>query len=604
MKAKLTFLVKLVSLVLLVTTSGCARQGYPTGGPKDTEPPVSLGAKPDNGSRNFAADEFYIQFDEYVVLKNPTDNILVSPPMKQQPEYTTKGKGILAKIKDTLQPNTTYLFQFKDAIADFNEGNLLPSFEYVFSTGDAMDTLMLSGRVLDPRSGSPWKETVTVAAIKVDTVDVDTLIRSHNNVSINNNVSAYQHINLSTNNNLSTYQHINPPIPSFVTRCDKQGFFALHNLPEGGYHLVAFEDKNRNLRPDTTEAIAWDTATFNAYPAHDSILSISQSLNHTTTLYISQSDIQRQRITSSAFTAKGRIQIVTQKSLQQPSIEGLEAEWRLNSRRDTLNVWCLNPKCDSAVLILSDPSGIQDTLKLRYTEQKKGRRQKVGAKEEKTPLMRSLCDGNKAYYDDLRLSFENPIVTMHDSTQAEITHLKDSSFFHCPLGLDSNGLGARLLTSLKSGEKYHVHIPKGLFTDLYGNTSDSLDFDLTPKDYATLTLHIDNQTDLPLVIEVLDKRDTVVQSQTFNSKLLTLNFLHLPAGDYRLRAILDANGDGRWTPGDYRLQRQPEQAVFFKKTLSLREKWEMEENWKVRTPGSLTTPNLQITPITPIIPDH
>ena len=158
-----------LSLLLLLFISGCARQGYPTGGPKDEDPPIALGCKPDNGSRQFNANEFYIQFDEYVVLKNPNDNILVSPPMKQQPEYTTKGKGILVTIKDTLQPNTTYLFQFKEAIADFNEGNLLPSFEYVFSTGDAMDTLMLEGHVLDPRSGEPWKETVTVAEFNSDT---------------------------------------------------------------------------------------------------------------------------------------------------------------------------------------------------------------------------------------------------------------------------------------------------------------------------------------------------------------------------------------------------------------------------------------------------
>ena len=152
------FLVSLASLVLLVLANGCARQGYPTGGPKDETPPISLGARPANESRHFNGKEFYIQFDEYVVLKNATENVLVSPPMKEKPEFTTKGKGVLVKIKDTLQANTTYLFQFKDAIADFTEGNLLPSYEYVFSTGDSMDTLMLGGQVLDARNGKAWKD--------------------------------------------------------------------------------------------------------------------------------------------------------------------------------------------------------------------------------------------------------------------------------------------------------------------------------------------------------------------------------------------------------------------------------------------------------------
>ena len=564
----------LFSFYLLVFSllSGCARQGYPTGGIKDEVPPQALNCKPANGSRNFSANEFYIQFDEYVVLKNPNDNILVSPPMKQQPEYTTKGRGILVKIKDTLQENTTYLFQFKEAIADFNEGNLLPSFEYVFSTGNNMDSLMLEGNVIDPRSNKPWKETVTVAAYQ-------------------SNNQALKQSSIQSFNQLS--------IPSFVTRCDKQGNFAFHYIPADTYHLIAFEDKNRNLQPDSTEAIAWDTTAFVAYPSPDSNQILKQSNHQTIKLYISQPETQRQRITSSAFIEKGRIQIVTQLPMQHPVVSGEKVEWRLNSRRDTMNLWCLNPNCDSTIIVLSD-TALQDTLRLRFSQKGKGRRQRLGANEEKTPLMKTLCDGNKAFYDDLRLAFENPIVTIHDSAHALIMNLKDSSITFCPVSVDSTGLTARLQTTLQSGEKYHVHLAKGLFTDLYGNTTDSLDFDLTPKDYATLTLHIDNQTEFPLVIEVLDKRDTVVQHLNIGStrsptsvqaikQSSNLTFSHLPAGDYRLRAILDANGDGRWTPGDYRLQRQPEKALFFDKMLSLREKWEMEENWKVVIEEKQTT---------------
>ncbi len=568
-----------LSLLLLLFISGCARQGYPTGGPKDEDPPIALGCKPDNGSRQFNANEFYIQFDEYVVLKNPNDNILVSPPMKQQPEYTTKGKGVLVTIKDTLQPNTTYLFQFKEAIADFNEGNLLPSFEYVFSTGDAMDTLMLEGHVLDPRSGEPWKETVTVAAFNSDT---------------------------------QTLSDSTTPSPSFVTRCDKQGNFAFHHLPTGHYRLVAFEDKNRNMNFDSTEAVAWDTTLFEAYPTPknnlksvDKIQMADSSVLPTDhhpqiTLFISQPEIRRQRIISSAFTTKGRIQIVTQLPMQQPMVSGEKVEWRLNNKRDTMNLWCLNPNCDSTVIIVSD-TNLQDTLRLRYTEQKKGRRQKMGATVERKPLMTSLCDGTKAFYDDLRLAFENPIASMRDGAQAEIMYLKDSTVTYCSLSLDSSSLSARLMTSLKSGEQYRIRVRDSLFTDIYGNFSDSLSFTLTPKDYGTLTLHIDNQTDFPLVIEVLDNRDTVVQHSTIQAikQSSNLTFSRLPTGDYRLRAILDANGDGRWTPGDYRQNRQPERAVYFEKTLSLREKWEMEENWKILLPGNQITPRALFIPNTP-----
>jgi hypothetical protein len=195
--------------------------------------------------------------------------------------------------------------------------------------------------------------------------------------------------------------------------------------------------------------------------------------------------------------------------LQHPIVSGEQVAWRLNERRDTLNLWCLNPDCDSTILILSD-NGLQDTLRLRFREQKKGKRQKMGTKEEKIPLLRTLCDGNKAFYDDLRLEITNPIAMVSIGATAEVMYLKDSTVTSHYLVADSNDQ-IRIDAALKSGEKYHVHIAKGLFTDIYGNTSDSLDFDLTPKDYGTLTLHIDNRTGLPLVIEVLDKRDTVVQ---------------------------------------------------------------------------------------------
>jgi hypothetical protein len=218
--------------------SGCARQGYPTGGPKDEQPPVALAARPANESRHFAAKEFFIQFDEYVVLKNAEQNILVSPPMDPKPEFTTKGRGVLVKIKDTLSENTTYLFQFKEAIADFTEGNLLPSYEYVFSTGADIDTMMLAGSVADARNGRPWKETVTVMAYKDPESDV---------VAFDDAIATIVQ-------------------PDFMTRCDNEGNFAFHYIPAGRYRLVALEDKNRDLKVDAAEAVAWDTTWYASTP--------------------------------------------------------------------------------------------------------------------------------------------------------------------------------------------------------------------------------------------------------------------------------------------------------------------------------------------------
>ena len=523
-------LVILAGLVLLLALGACARQGYPSGGPRDSEPPKVMGSKPLNETRNFKATQFFIEFNEFVVLKNATENVLVSPPMAQKPDYSVKGKGVLVQLHDSLRPNTTYLFQFKEAIADFTEGNLLPSYEYVFSTGADMDTLMLAGQVRDARSGKPWSEVLTVTAYR----DADTA-------------------------------------PSFVTRTDKQGNFAFHYIPSGSYRIVALSDKNRNLLVDSTETVAWDTLR---YTPADSIDSTALAR-----LAVSTPDRRRQRVLHADFTERGRITIATLLPMQQPQLTGEPLEWRLNTKGDTLSVWCLNAQCDSTVLVLTDGDQLGDTLRLRHRTVRKGR----GKTEipQKESLMKALCSGRSAYYDDLRLAFAVPVTAAADRLEAEVMLLKDSSVSHCPILLDSGGLTARLATSLHSDEEYRVRVADSLFTDLYGHPSDSLVFTLTPKDYGSLVLHIDNPTGYPLVIEVLDSKDTVVQHSTLNAQLSTLRFSHLPAADYRLRAVVDRNGDGQWTTGDWFARRHPEECIMFEKTLQLREKWELEEKWTV-----------------------
>ncbi len=514
-------------LLFICAISSCARQGYPSGGPKDTKPPVSLGTTPANESRNFGERQFYIQFDEYVVLKNAEQNVIVSPPLTHKPEFTTKGKGVLVKIKDTLQPGTTYLFQFKDAIADFTEGNLLPSFEYVFSTGNVMDSLMLAGRVVDARGGKPWKETVTVMAYSGD----DT-------------------------------------VPSRVTRADKDGRFAFHYIPAGNYRLVALEDKNRDLKVGSDEPVAWLEQEFTASDSVDS--------SQMAALRLSVPEVRRQRVVKSEMPSAGRIIIVTAAPMLHPAVSGEAVEQRLNAKGDTLSLWCLNPKCDSTVIILSD-EGLQDTLKLRYRRPKRG----IG-QQHKPPLMQSLCTGQSAWHDQLYLSFTNPIKAVADSMEIEVMYLKDSSVSRCRAEVDSTGLHARILASVKADEDYSIFIPAAMFTDIYGTSSDSLRFSLKPKDFAILTLKVENLTGSPLVLELLDAKDTVVKVRTIVESGY-LRYDHIAAGDYRLRAVVDADSNGRWTVGDFSLRRQPEEWIMFEKTLQLRERWEMEEEWKVES---------------------
>ena len=513
----------------LFTLTSCARQGYPSGGPKDTAPPVVLECTPQNEGRDFDAKEFYIHFDEYVVLKNADNNVIISPPMKQKPEFSVKGKSVRVKIKDTLQTNATYLFQFKEAIADFTEGNLLPSFEYVFSTGSAMDTMMMAGRVLDARTGKPWKETLTVLAYRDD-----------------------------------------DSVPAFVTRCDKDGNFAFHYIAAGSYRLVSLEDKNRDMKVGNDEPVAWLDELVTAMDTVDS--------THTVSMRLSVPDMRRQRVLNSSMPAKGRIRIVTAQPMQHPTVSGEQVVQHLNAKGDTLTLWCVNPTCDSTVIVLSD-EGLQDTLRVRYIRPRRGRGVAAAAAADE-PLMRSLCSPQNTYYDELWLGFTNPIVRQADGAQAEVKAMKDSSVTHCSMTLDSTGLRARINATLKPDNDYRIRIPAAAFTDLYGNTTDTLLFALKPKDYAILTVHIDNRVGSPLVVELLDSKDSAIVSRPLKGSG-NVRFDHIAGGNYRLRVVVDADGDGSWTTGSYPLRRQPEDFIYFDKPLQLRERWEMEEKWTV-----------------------
>src|ERR1700754_329488 len=143
------FCQKLLLLVVIFYLAGCASQQKPQGGPKDRTPPKLLKATPPNMTRNFKEKQIRLDFDEYFTLKNPFQEITISPAPEKLPTYKPSKKTIVVDFKDSLQKNTTYVINFGKAIADVNEGNVVPNFTYVFSTGSHIDSLSVSGSVLN-----------------------------------------------------------------------------------------------------------------------------------------------------------------------------------------------------------------------------------------------------------------------------------------------------------------------------------------------------------------------------------------------------------------------------------------------------------------------
>ena len=565
----------LIALGLLF--AACAQQGYPSGGPKDVTPPVITECTPANGSTHFAGKEFYLACDEYVQVKDANNNILVSPPMKHKPEYTPSGKGLRVRIKDTLQENTTYLFQFRGGIVDYNEGNALPGFEYVFSTGERVDSNMLCGHVADAFEGTPWKETVTVLAYP-DSVSDSALVTAR---------------------------------PAYMTRCDKEGFFRLSHLRPGSYKLLAMEDADRNLRLNPGEAVAFPDSAVTATPMprspKDSADSVAAPRVDTLQLRISDDKVDAQRIDKSDFLRKGRVQIVTKVPMsagwqvtplmeqwQQESTGWLEA--RANARRDTLDLW-LAAECDSVVLHLRDTTGLDDTLRLQYrdkvTNPNARQRQKP---EAATPLMKSRVAASHPYWDTLWIDFDVPVRRVApDDSIVQILTLPDSSLHRCALRLPENShpradRSAYLDFEGQPGGKYRFTLPAGAVRDLYGRASDSLTFATEytrPEGYGTIQLQLQELDSLQsYLLQLTDEKGTMLQQYLLGPASspttvtdTTLTIPHLKPGKYGVRLIIDSNADGQWTPGNYLLRRQPEPVLRLGKTLDLRANWTMEERW-------------------------
>ena len=578
MRRRTTFTLLLLALLSALLPTGCAKQGYPSGGPRDVTPPKATATTPENGTANFADKEFRIAFDEYVVIKDAESNILVSPPMKHKPEYSTRGRSVVVKITDTLRENTTYLFQFKGGIADFNEGNPLPSFEYVFSTGGTIDSMTLRGTVVDALTQQPRKEAVTVTAYIADSV-YDSIVALEQ--------------------------------PMYMTRCDAKGRFAFNHIREGRYRLFAFEDGDKNLRLGTSEAVAFLDSVLTSEPmpvpadttahAADSG-SVPQPLKKPPlpTEHRMQMSIltkETQRVDKSSFLSRGRIEIVTKlpltdRYLLRPLEESDETLYtRLNARRDTLSVWTGNETCDSLVLVLSDTL-LSDTLRLQYRQR--------SSRPSATPTriaVKSLVAAKHPYYDTLRLLLPTPLaadgIASWADTAVRVLDLSDSSTSFCPVRWEETTptrCQGHIAFEGKPGGKYRFTLAAGCCRDIYGHPNDSLVIvtEYTqPSLYGSITValntaNVDPQEG-PLQVQLLSEKGDIVQQQTpVGGKVA---FIHLKEGKYTLRAVADRDGDGQWTPGDYWQHRQPEQVYYLGKTLELRENWDMEEKWAV---GALT----------------
>lgn len=549
----------LIPVTLVLSLLACATIVAPSGGPKDVTPPKMLKSEPKNLSTNFSGKKLLLDFNEYIDLKTPEKFLLISPPMSENPDLKVKGRTLVIKINDSLRINTTYNFYLGDAIVDITEGNPITNFNFAFSTGPEIDSLSLSGRVTDAFTRLPVKGALVM--LYSDFTD-----------------------------SLPMKQ-----IPTYVSRTLDNGNFRLNNLASGKYRLVALVDGNSDYMYNLpTETIGFSSDT--AVPYYSNI-----NMSDTTAVKEALADPRQisidmfpepdsiQRILKSVIAAKNRLSIAFRYRMASPGFRPLNMPdslpWSINEwsrNNDTLNAWLLN-KPDTLKLEVSDRGVVIDTVRISTTMKVTGKARNTPTA---TPLTFVSSSGTSLldYGRPLVLTFTNPVNEFDFSKLSLAIRTKTDTSYTKPIAQFTDSIHRHVLITHKwnSTDFYDLYVPKGSFTDIYSDTCDSthVAFRIKPiEDYGTFAVIINRKDQsIPVIIQLLSEKSEVLSQRIITTEKKA-DFGLLPPGKYGLKAIIDANNNGRWDTGQFIKKIQPERVLVHPKIFQVRTNWELEETW-------------------------
>lgn len=530
------FLLYLLFISLAFT--GCAKRGTITGGSKDTIPPVLVGSTPRNMSTEFKGNEIRIDFDEYIKIKDVNKQLIISPPMEYPPDITPMGsasKYINIKIKDTLQPNTTYSFNFGQSITDNNEGNPYSQFRFVFSTGTYIDSLTLNGLVKDAY-----------------TIETDNFV----------NVMLYE-----ANEKFNDSTVYNEK-PRYVTNTlDSMVNFSLQNLKEGRYYLFALKDQNSNYRYDPkTDKIGFlkDPITIPT----DTIYQLELFKEQATFKAIRPSQASSNRLFVGYEGDARGIKVAVKNGAGTEDIRTITTRVR---DKDSVQVWLPRGiEADSLQVAVRHKDSLQEFV-AKFKEMKAADSLSIEA----TPK------GGIHFREKFILRPSTPLVAIDSS---KITLLdKDSLAVAFRLKYDDFKQEMEVDFEKQESQKYNFVMLPGAFEDFYGKQNDTLNYRLTTRtyaDYGNLRVTLVNADRFPLLLEVTDAKG-VVKASHYSKGETVINFDALEPSEYTLRVIYDDNGNAEWDSGNYMEKRQAEEVIYFPKPFSVLANWDVDETFNL-----------------------
>ncbi|MBK6962546.1 MAG: Ig-like domain-containing protein [Bacteroidales bacterium] len=556
----------------LLILAACANPVSPSGGPKDTTPPSVIKSEPANQSVNFHSDKVVLTFNEFVSLKEITTQLVVSPPLSEQPEFVTRGKNLIMKLQEPLRDNTTYNFFFANSIVDLTESNPLAGYQFTFSTGPVLDSLTLSGKLMNAFTNQPVKGAFVMLFDSV-----------------------YDSVPYKTR-------------PYYLARSGETGEFNLNNLRDGRYLMFALTDINSDYiyNLPNEEIAFYDTLVRPLIAvkkpkeadstAHDSLkITINQSVTNTLRHFRETDSVQK--LSKVSLARENVLSVVfrfpVSKPIFTPLQPALSGDWNTigyNRTRDTLTLWIPSPGSDSLKMIVADSGFTNDTIELSLKPREISIGRGKSKEKENTPslVMKHNLISSKTRPDKpVVLTFSEPVIS-HDFNRVILK--TDSTLLKPDLVFDDS-IKTKLLIKYpwKEGINYQLTIYDSAFYGAFSHYNDSTGIKVSAYTEAE-TSYLKILTTLPeqgnnYVIQLLGDKEKVLEQQVI-SENTTLDFRYLRPGKYRIKVIYDENRNGLWDTGNYLKKRQPEYVNYHPKEFELRANWTLEEDWTIPAPGN------------------
>ncbi len=569
----------------------CANVIAPTGGPKDVTPPKVVKSVPANYSTNFTGNKFSITFDEFIKLDKITQQLLVSPPMAEVPDFRLKGKTLSIRFKEALKPNTTYSIFFGDAIQDITEGNPLHNYTYVFSTGSSVDSMSLHGQVVNANDLKP-----------VDGIFVMLYKNNNDTISLDSLPLRVK--------------------PYYLSKTDKNGDFMFSGLADTSYLIFALKDENYSLTFDQpTEKIAFldslvkpqyrpapqidssllDTLIVKLPP--DSAKMVTDSLWHLADsvadtkisfyqLYLFQEPDSVQKLMKTRLIRPNTVQFIFNIPEKNISIQSLNyhpdsvwyrSEW--NRSRDTL-LWFLHlPHPDTLDLLVLNGKDTLGNPVLRVIPKQKflrKRKKELLTKKKHYLSWRTNISGTIKPGQKVVLTFGQPVEKVIPDSIL-LVQGKDS-LYHPPfIFLDSLHRRLYFPMRIEDGSSYQLSLPDSSVIDWNRFYNKKIILSLhskTLKEYSDLNVTLKPKKPGDYIFEILTstEKETPVAIRYFSGATV-LHFPRITPGKYLFKVIFDRNGNKKWDPGNYLVKQLPEEVIYFKNIIPLRANWEINEEW-------------------------